>query len=234
MLKSILHVVSMLFVCSACLLASFFQISYAATIPDSNQIFVDIRKANEGLLRSNSVEAFDKVMECISTDWSNFQRKEASKQGRDYQSGLGATLNALKEVEEQSSIHEILAVERAILMLEDRVYVNSQEMQDSNMWAVAGIDEALVCLAQLESQDQYIISVPVFSVSDKQNGLPLDAFRKFVQSHLSRLTGLLRSVSSEAEKDIIRQRRKNISTAERVYIKHQENALKSTGLRDAN
>ncbi len=197
-----------------------------AVADDGQQIQSEMKKSNEKPLKAESSEFVDMIQVIIKNGWSGYQKKESTSEAMAYQKNLTAMLETLRDVQKQASIEGILEVERAILNYENETVVNSAEMADSNKWAIAGMEEALVCVDYLTNQDRYADTVPVFSLSDTQNGLPLDAFRKFVQSHSSRLTGHLRSVSSELEKEVIRQRRENLATAEAAYIHKQDNALK--------
>jgi len=103
-----------------------------------------------------------------------------------------------------------------------------KDAQGSLTLAIQGFMDALSCLEVVEDAALYklrnkvIPSVPKYRI----DGLPKDAFHIACRVHKTRIRNVLCSPGIDTiEKNLLKQRRANLSAAENSYMKKQEKAL---------
>jgi len=104
-----------------------------------------------------------------------------------------------------------------------------KDAQGSLTLAIQGFMDALSCLGVVEdaalykkAADKVIPSVPKYRI----DGLPKDAFHIACRAHKTRIRNVLRSPGIDTiEKNLLKQRRANLSVAEKSYKKKQERAM---------
>ncbi len=166
------------------------------------------------------------VLKRANRDWENYHQKENTPETISFQDGLKKTLEFLNEVGKSGSPKIILGVEKILLLQERETYANSPEMMNSVKPALADLEDANKAFALVTNDHAgYAKATEAFSSKDKKKGLPLDACRKFISSHTTRLTNRLRGVSSVPEKNILRQRKINLAAANKQYKDLQREAL---------
>jgi hypothetical protein len=167
-----------------------------------------------------------KAADRANRDWESYHQKESTPEALSYQEGLNKTLELLQDVGKSNLPEVVLAVEKVFLLQEKETYANSSEMVNSIKPALADMDSAYAALELVSGDHQaYQKAATTYSGKHLSAGLPLDAFREFVKSHKARLTNRLRSVSSVPEKNILRQRKENLISANKCYITLQRHAL---------
>ncbi len=167
-----------------------------------------------------------KALNRANRDWESYHQKENTPETISFQDGLKKTLEFLNDVGKSGSPDIILGVEKILLIQERETYANSPEMMNSVKPALADLEDANKAFALVTNDHAgYTKATEAFSSKDKENGLPLDACRKFISSHTTRLTNRLRGVSSVSEKNILRQRKINLASANKQYKGLQREAL---------
>ena len=167
-----------------------------------------------------------KALNRANRDWESYHQKENTPEAISFRDGLKKTLEFLNEVGKSGSPDIILGVEKILLLQERETYANSPEMMNSVKPALADLEDANKAFALVTNDHTgYAKATAAFSSKDKEKGLPLDACRKFIRSHTARLTNRLRGVSSVPEKNILRQRKINLATANKQYKDLQREAL---------
>ncbi|MDR2893660.1 MAG: hypothetical protein LBV80_11390 [Deltaproteobacteria bacterium] len=148
-----------------------------------------------------------------------------SQEVKKYNAALDYTLKQLKDVKATKDIKLILSVEEIMLRQEQAAYVNSPEESTSVATALNQIQEARTPLSIVADHDNYKLVASALSSAKKEAGLPVDAFRDFLKSHLTRLNNRMTSNISVPEKNIVRQRQENLGMMREIYISMQHQAL---------
>lgn len=163
--------------------------------------------------------------------FKTYQIVEQSSEKDDDRKSLIKIHEDLKAIHASSDINTILSAEEFLLAEELDRYSNSQEETNSINKALEQIDYAKKSLAAVrENAEAYKkITNDTFSEKNKEGGLPIDNFRGFIKSHITRLTNKMTASLSVPEKNIIRQRVKNLALMKELYIQLQRKAL---GLKD--
>lgn len=161
----------------------------------------------------------------LNENVKSFVLKETSPEARSYHESLQDTLNFLKRIKNQQNPELILAAEKAILKHELKHHANAPEMVRSLQTAHEQLLEAVEALKLVRIPSSYQALNQGMSSKDKQQGLPLDAFRKFERSHRARLGNLLKATASNWEKELLRQRMENLTAIRERYIQLQHHAL---------
>ncbi len=160
----------------------------------------------------------------LADDWKAYQQKETTPEALTFQEGLKDTLGIYKELAEAKNPEAILKAEQ-IALVQEKEFANSSEMVNSIKPGLTQIEEARQSLELVQDSEAYQKVASAFSGKRKQGGLPLDGFREFIKSHQARLTNRLKSDGSHAEKNLLRQRKKNLTIANEQYIGMQRKAL---------
>ncbi|WP_031485746.1 hypothetical protein [Maridesulfovibrio frigidus] len=167
----------------------------------------------------------------LGDDWKAYQQKENTPEALAFQKGLKDTLSMYKELAESQDPEAILNAEKIALIQEKNTYANSAEMTNSIKPALTQVEEAKKSMEQVQDSEAYKKAASTYAGKRKQGGLPLDGFREFIKSHQARLTNRLKGDGSHDEKNLLRQRKKNLTKANELYMGMQKKAL---GMQKAN
>lgn len=157
--------------------------------------------------------------------WDAHQLLHETKENKQYGIILSELLQTLKDVGRHGDIPTLFVVEHMILSQERTRYANSPEEANSIKTALAQLEEAKSALSVVKNPDAYQTATATYSSKRMEAGLPLDAFREFLKSHSTRLTNRLTSPLSVPEKNILRQRKENLSVVKEIYMGLQREAL---------
>lgn len=150
----------------------------------------------------------------------------ASELQKKHDEGIQQTLTYLRESAQSRDLDRMFDDERLMLSYSLKFDANSPEEVKSLETAIMQLDEARRCLESLKSKPlAYKENEASYSSRRKEAGLPLDAAREFIKSHLTRLTNSLAAKVPQSEKFILRQRKENLSVLRNAYIELQKNAL---------
>ena len=112
-----------------------------------------------------------------------------------------------------------------MLYQELALYANSSEEINSIKKSIAQIQEAKISLNVVNNSHYYQEATKTYSAKNKEAGLPLDSLRQFIKSHTARLSNRMTGNLSVPEKNILRQRKENLSMVKELYINMQREAL---------
>jgi len=147
-----------------------------------------------------------------------------------YEDGIDTAMSAFMEAKATADPETIIRAEYTFLTQEFQFCDKTDsDAQGSLTLAIQSFMDALSCLEVVEDADLYrkavdkaIPHMPKYRVGD----FPKDAFHIACRAHKTRIRNVLRSPGIDAmEKDLLKQRRANLSVAENSYIKKQERAL---------
>lgn len=167
----------------------------------------------------------NKYLSASSRNWEAVALLNDSKEHHALATSLVETLHILKEVTENKNIETIIAIEKFALILELENHGNSSEERNSIKTALQQLEDAQKSLAIVKNDIAYQAGAETYSIKRKEAGLPLDSFREFLKSHMTRLTNRLAAPLSAPEKNILRQRKENVKVARELYIEMQRTAL---------
>lgn len=139
--------------------------------------------------------------------------------------GLQSTLKLYKKIAATRDIAVLLTLERLALQQEIQFYANSAEEHNSIKTALQQLGDADNALLIVVDAESYRKAMTTYSSKRIENGLPLDGFREFIKSHTTRLTNRLAGQLSGPEKELLRQRKKNLHVAKEEYVILQKRAL---------
>jgi len=172
----------------------------------------------------------------IATIAIDFGRKGFATRGREqkgrisYEEGIAKALSAFLEAKASADPETIVRAELAFLLQELQFCDKAdKDAQGSLTLAIQGFMDALSCLEAVEDAagyrkiaDKVIPSVPKYRI----DGFPKDAFHIACIAHKMRIRNVLRTPGIDAiEKNLLKQRRANLSVAEKSYKKKQEKAM---------
>ena len=133
---------------------------------------------------------------------------------------------ALERVRAGGDVGEILASERDVLVRESKVFANAEARRSSLANALAEMEDAQRMLPVVAAPEEYRLVDGTHRFRSHRIGLlPRDDARMFFAAHGARLLNELKARGTDAEKSVLRARRKNILTAERLYKDLQREAL---------
>jgi len=131
----------------------------------------------------------------------------------------------LEKIQSENKIKDILQAEKLFLSAE---LIGSKKKQASIDTALRQWDEGLTAMSIVKNKNKYQGAYYTYGSAEKDaQDLPLDAFRKFIRSHLTRLDNSLASESSPSKATTLKQRQANLRTAESLYKEMQRQALQA-------
>ncbi|MGL4209667.1 MAG: hypothetical protein ACRCTY_09805 [Candidatus Adiutrix sp.] len=149
-----------------------------------------------------------------------------SPEQKKFDEGMVETLNYLRQSAKERNIGQLLHDERLLLTHSLKFDATSQEETKRLTAAINQLDESLRCLNLLEkSPAVYKENATIYSSKRKEAGLPLDAARKFLKSHETRLNNTLAGKASHSDKLLLRQRKENLKVIRECYIDLQKKSL---------
>jgi hypothetical protein len=138
---------------------------------------------------------------------------------------LADSLKLLKVVHTTKDLSLALGVEEMFLREERNKYANSPEEIGSLDKAIEQLQEARKSHKIVQKPEIYQEATETYSGKRREAWLPLDSFRDFLKSHTTRLGNRMAGQISTPEKNILRQRKENMSMVRDVYISMQREAL---------
>jgi len=167
----------------------------------------------------------------IDAGRKGFATRGKEQEGRVfYERGIAQAMSAFLEAKATADPETIVQAEYAFVWQELQFCDKSdRDAQSSLTLAIQGFMDALACLGVVEDSalykkaaDKVIPSVPKYRI----DGLPKDAFHIACRAHKTRIRNVLRSPGIDTiEKNLLKQRRANLSVAEKSYMKKQGKAL---------
>lgn len=134
-------------------------------------------------------------------------------------------LQVLKEIGELRSIPLILEAERVILDTELEYLRGTTEQGHSLRKAIHQLETALRSYEIVRNPEGYRQAASTYPEEETQNGLPLDAFRKFLKANVARLGNRRNNVNTDEENAVYQQRKANLTIALDEYRRLQRKAL---------
>lgn len=136
------------------------------------------------------------------------------------------TLTCLRLHAAQKDIHNMLLIEQACMAHALQFDANSPEEKQSLAAGIEQAAEAAKCLHLISNNPEgyAAFSADLYGSKDREAGLPLDPFRKFLKSQSARLTNRLAGEGSHNKKLILRQRKMNLGIIKECYIELQQKA----------
>jgi len=167
----------------------------------------------------------------IDAGRKGYATKGEERDGRVYyERGIAQALSAFAEVSASDDPKTIVLAEYTFVLQElhfcDK---GDRDTFGSLTLAAQGFDDAFLCLEAVENAAGYgEIAEKVFPHTFKfrVRGFPKDAFHIACRAHKTRIRNVLRSPGIDTiEKNLLKQRRANLSVAEKSYMKKQGKAL---------
>jgi hypothetical protein len=165
------------------------------------------------------------LLEQLNRDWRAYLRLEACKERKALDHSLANTRTILQSLCQSGELPLLLAAEKLLLNQELSLYANSPEEHNSITAALSQIEEAEAALKIVRDSAAYQAATATYPAKRKENSLPMDSFREFLKSHSARLTNRLVGRLSEQEKELLRQRKANLSAIREMYAALQRDAL---------
>jgi len=160
-----------------------------------------------------------------------FATRGEEHEGRiSYEKGITLAMSAFVEAKATADPGTIVRAEQTFLSQEFQFCdKEDRDAQSSLALAVQSFMDALSCLELVGDAagyekfvDKAIPHIPKYRV----DGFPKDAFHIACIAHKTRIRNVLRSPGIDAlEKNLLKQRRANLSVAEKSYTKKQEKAM---------
>jgi len=147
-----------------------------------------------------------------------------------YEQGIALAMAAFLEAKGSTDPETIIRAEYAFITQELQ-FCGEDDMDawNSLMKAVEGFQDAFLCLKAVEDAAGYRgVADRTYPRDPKYRvrGFPKDAFHIACRAHKMRIRNVLRAPGIDAiEKNLLKQRRANLSVAEKRYMKKQEKAL---------
>jgi len=165
-----------------------------------------------------------------------FGRKGIATRGEEhegrisYEKGIVKAMSAFLEAKATADPETIIRAEYAFLSQELQFCDKAdKDAQGSLVLAIQGFTDVLSCLEAVEDVVGYkkiagkaFPNIPKYRV----DGFPKDAFHIACRAHKTRIRNVLRAPGIDTmEKNLLKQRRANLSVAEKSYIEKQKKAM---------
>ena len=153
----------------------------------------------------------------VATDYS-LSIKENTAEAKNYDELQAERLQILKDIHASKNLADILAAEKLLLATEA---VKFKEQDSSIKTALKQFDAGKKALSLVDNKEAYKQAVSIYPEDTK------DSFRKFIDSHQTRLTNRLKSPEiSEIQGNLLQQRYANLTLANELYKEKQREALR--------
>ena len=160
-----------------------------------------------------------------------FATRGEERKGRiSYEKGIAGAMSAFLEAKDTADPGAIIRAEQTFISQELHFCDKAdRDAQGSLTMAMQSFMDALSCLELVEDTvgykkfvDKAIPHIPKYRVE----GFPKDAFHIACRAHKTRIRNVLRAPGIDSiEKNLLKQRRANLSVAEKSYVKKQGKAL---------
>jgi hypothetical protein len=178
-----------------------------------------------GLVNSINIAAFN-----IDFGRKGFAIRDKADDGRIfYETGIAEAMTTFQEAHTTADPQTIILVEYTFL-IQELQFCNETDKDtlSSLIQAIQSFDDAFLALKTVEEKTYYIGAEQTHPQGKKYriNGYPKDSFHIACIAHRTRLQNMLRTPGVDAiEKNLLKQRFSNLSTAQSGYIEKQKMAL---------
>jgi hypothetical protein len=162
--------------------------------------------------------------------WFNTDGLEAN--GRiSYHDGLDTAMESFQYVQTQALIDlELVMLAEKSFIVQELQYCDSSDTHapSSLEKAIKSFDDALRSLEAVNDSAGYKVAEKTYPTTGnfRYKGLPRDALHTACIAHRTRITNILRSPGiNMTEKNLLKQRAANMTTAQNVYLDKQKAAL---------
>ena len=177
-----------------------------------------------GLVNSITASTFN-----IDFGRKGFATRGKAEEGRiSYETGIAEAMNTFQEAQISANPHAIILAEYTFLTQEmEFCHETDKDSISSLTQAIQSFDDAFLALKAVEDPRYEITEKTCPHHKDYRiSGFPLDSFHVACKSHRTRLQNILRSPGIDPiEKDLLKQRHANLSTAQNGYIEKQKKIL---------
>jgi hypothetical protein len=147
-----------------------------------------------------------------------------------YEGGIFLAMTAFKEAQCSVNSQALILAEYTFITQELQLADKSDTDTISSLnKAIASFDDAFLALKAVEDTTMYKgvdLATPHNGQYRVKNGYPNDSFHIACKSHKTRLQNILRSPGiNPIEKELLKQRRSNLATAQNAYIEKQKKVL---------
>ena len=162
-----------------------------------------------------------------------FATRGKAEEGRlSYERGISLALSTFRDAQSTIDPRTIILVEYTFLTQELQFCEETdKDSQSSLTQAIQSFDDAFLALKAVEDSN-YKVADQTYPHNKKYrvSGFPKDSFHIACISHRTRLQNILRAPGIDPiEKDLLKQRFENLSTAQTGYIEKQKNAMMLAG-----
>jgi hypothetical protein len=177
----------------------------------------------------------DNILEAaisIDSGRKGFATRGKEQEGRIlYERGIAEALSTFEKAQASADPQLLILVEYTFISQELQLCPETdKDTINSLTAAVQGFDDAFLTLEVVENSIGYKEAEKTYPHHKdyRISGYPIDAFHVACRSHKTRLQNILRSPGIDPiEKDLLKQRIENMSTAQNGYINKQKKALET-------
>ena len=179
------------------------------------------------------VNSINEAAIAIDFGRKGFATRGKAEEGRiSYETGISAALSTFIEAQSTTDPQVIILVEYTFISQELQFCDKTDKDTLSSLTqAIQSFDDAFLALKTVEDATLYLGAEQTHPHSKKYriSGFPKDSFHIACIAHKTRLQNVLRSPGIDLiEKDLLKQRLVNLSTAQRGYIEKQKKAIKTS------
>jgi hypothetical protein len=148
-----------------------------------------------------------------------------------YRSGIALALDVFQKIREQAAgdLELLILAEYTFLGQELQFCVPADTNAKTSLTkAIQEFDEAFLVLVVLQNAEIYKSVEKAFSHRSefRYRGMPKDTFHVACAGHIARIKNILKSPGINlAEKELLKQRHSNMTTAQSVYLEKQKKIL---------
>ena len=159
-----------------------------------------------------------------------FATKGKAEEGRiSYEDGIARALSTFREAQSTADPYTIILAEYTFISQELQFCdANDRDSLNSLSQAIQSFDDAFRVLKIVEDKTLYHVADEAIPHHKdyRVSGFPKDSFHVACGSHKTRIKNILRSPGIDLiEKDLLKQRLVNLSTAQSGYIEKQKKAM---------
>ena len=180
------------------------------------------------------VDSITEATASIEFGRKGFATRGKAEEGRiSYEKGIAVALSTFRDAQSTLDPQTIILIEYTFLIQELQFCDEADtDTLSSLTQAKQSFDDAFLAIKALDELDCKSVDC-FFPHSGKYriSGFPKDSFHIACIAHRTRLQNMLRTPGVDPiEKDLLKQRFANLSTAQNGYIEKQKNALGKSGI----
>ena len=162
-----------------------------------------------------------------------FATRGKTEEGRiSYEKGIEKSLSTFKDAQSSTDPQIIIFIEYTFLSQELQFCLETDKDTHSSLTqAIQSFDDAFLALKIVEDETLYkgVETTYPHNKKFRVGNFPKDAFHFAINSHRTRLQNIIRSPGIDPiEKNLLKQRFLNLSTAQKSYIEKQRKALNNS------